>query len=581
VALVAAVGWSDAPELDRARWGQLLAVLMLAAAARLLVFRIFRDVSVALDSTFYVAASFAFGFVPAALLSFVVLCGEAVVRAVLPRSRSRAASRSWLATVASCLFQGGLPALVLLGTGVLFGVHRTVAHSDLALAALVLSVAATFLFAHYAIAGVGHFLGGTAPREVARAFVIPLWVAELTPMPIGLAMVYGYVHQGLLQFLLIGSSGLLFNWIYRRAHIARAKLQLRVSELSTLNKVGQLLGGSLERRVLIRNIATETLRLVGHSSRLMIGLLRDNSQVADYEVFEESGASQTLAEGAEGALTKWMLANRKQLMLRHAGPELDAYASGVTAAAATAETTATRPHFQSLLAVPLVTYDEVIGVMSVLSEMRDAYTADHLRVLATIADQSAVALENARLYELATVDGLTGLLVRRHFDQRLEQEWRRAQRYGGDFSLGLLDLDNFKELNDTHGHQAGDHALRAAARIVRSNMRATDLAGRYGGEEFVFVLPRTTVGEACTMAERIRADIDATRFDWGGARVGISASLGVAGYPDFGRGDLAELVSQADEALYRAKRSGKNRVVAAPGVVGSPLDGAGAVVTPR
>jgi diguanylate cyclase (GGDEF)-like protein len=216
------------------------------------------------------------------------------------------------------------------------------------------------------------------------------------------------------------------------------------------------------------------------------------------------------------------------------------------------------------LGVPLVVYDEVVGMISVQTDQPEAYNEDTGRILSRIAEQAAVALENSRLYELATVDGLTHLLVRRHFDLRLEEEWERALRYGGHFAAGILDLDDFKELNDRYGHPAGDWMLRAAANTVNKNMRAADLAGRYGGEEFAFLLPRTTLAEACTVAERIRSDIEDLVVEHSGAVLQVRASIGVAAYPESGVRDVDELIARADEALYQAKGAGKNRVVAAP-----------------
>ena len=206
-------------------------------------------------------------------------------------------------------------------------------------------------------------------------------------------------------------------------------------------------------------------------------------------------------------------------------------------------------------------YDEVVGVMSVQSENRYTYTPSHQRVLSTIADQAAVALENARLYELANVDGLTGLFVRRYFDMRVEEEWRRSERYENPFCVIMLDLDDFKHLNDTYGHPAGDRVLRQAAYIVRDNMRSFDIAARYGGEEFAVVLPRTTPEEAVVVAERVRQDVERMRVEAAGNMLRATASIGIASFPSPTVHSVSDLVSRADEALYRAKRRGKNCVV--------------------
>ena len=131
-----------------------------------------------------------------------------------------------------------------------------------------------------------------------------------------------------------------------------------------------------------------------------------------------------------------------------------------------------------------------------------------------------MALENARLYELATVDGLTGLYVRRYFDSRLKEELERSRRFDTSFSVVLLDIDDFKKLNDTHGHVVGDRVLREVAQAVRSSMRGVDIAARYGGEEFAFILPRTAIVDAHAAAERIRQDVADARVAYEGNPVG-------------------------------------------------------------
>jgi diguanylate cyclase (GGDEF)-like protein len=171
--------------------------------------------------------------------------------------------------------------------------------------------------------------------------------------------------------------------------------------------------------------------------------------------------------------------------------------------------------------------------------------------------------KNRLLNELAVVDEKTGLFNYRHFREKLEQEWLRAERYGTPLSLVMLDLDDFKQLNDTLGHQAGDQALREFATLVTGGARATDISARYGGEEFVVLLPHTDGDRARGVSERIR---DAARQfvfveDEHPSRMTVSA--GVATYPSTGIDSADTLVRRADEALYRAKETGKDRVIVA------------------
>src|SRR5207247_894358 len=147
---------------------------------------------------------------------------------------------------------------------------------------------------------------------------------------------------------------------------------------------------------------------------------------------------------------------------------------------------AERPDVRARLVAPLSMYGDTVGVLSAESLDADAFGPHQLRLIDAIASQAAAAVENARLYELANVDGLTGLYCRRYFDVRIAEEIERARRFGTSFALVMADLDDFKRLNDTLGHLAGDRALREIAAIAASQLRGVDLAARYGGEELAF-----------------------------------------------------------------------------------------------
>jgi diguanylate cyclase (GGDEF)-like protein len=191
---------------------------------------------------------------------------------------------------------------------------------------------------------------------------------------------------------------------------------------------------------------------------------------------------------------------------------------------------------------------------------------DQSRELALwLGSQAAVALENVRLHRLverqASTDGLTELANRRHFEEALAAEISRAERFGGTIALVLADLDDFKQVNDRHGHQTGDDVLRAFADILRETVRDIDVAARYGGEEFAVLLPQTDLEGAERLAERLRQTMAERRLMLDpGASFSVTASFGVAAFPD--APTPAALFAAADEALYRAKSEGKNRVVA-------------------
>jgi diguanylate cyclase (GGDEF)-like protein len=169
----------------------------------------------------------------------------------------------------------------------------------------------------------------------------------------------------------------------------------------------------------------------------------------------------------------------------------------------------------------------------------------------------ALALKTPDLYTRAVQDGLTGLWTKRHFMTQARDLIEASRRYGEPLSLIMVDVDHFKKVNDTHGHQAGDQVLKGVAEILKKRVRG-GMAFRYGGEEMAVLLPKSESAAAAQVAERLRAAIDARKI--GGVKV--TASFGVAGL-DGAMAGWEALVERADRALYRAKESGRNRVVAA------------------
>lgn len=170
---------------------------------------------------------------------------------------------------------------------------------------------------------------------------------------------------------------------------------------------------------------------------------------------------------------------------------------------------------------------------------------------------------NARLEALAITDALTGLFNRRRFDDTLAEEVKRTLRYDTPLGLVMIDLDHFKLVNDTHGHQVGDEVIRGVAQTIASTIRATDVAARYGGEELAVILPHTGLDGAVTMAERLRQAIGARVYTLGEVSLRGTASLGVTAFladePDM---TARRLLERADQALYQAKQAGRDRVVA-------------------
>jgi len=215
---------------------------------------------------------------------------------------------------------------------------------------------------------------------------------------------------------------------------------------------------------------------------------------------------------------------------------------------------------ESILCMPMIANDEVIGVINLTNKNNGGkFTSEDVELLSTLANQAAITIYNARLYHLAITDGMTQLRIHRYFQQRLEEEIVRCEKFKHPVSLIMSDIDHFKKFNDTYGHQEGDIVLIETAKIFRLTARDVDIAARYGGEEFAIILPETDTEEAKTIAENIRQKVEAYEYPSKQGKLKVTVSLGVATFPVHGR-NKELLIESADKALYRAKDAGRNRV---------------------
>ena len=225
------------------------------------------------------------------------------------------------------------------------------------------------------------------------------------------------------------------------------------------------------------------------------------------------------------------------------------------------------PHAAAAIAVPLIREGRVIGVFNVESTRPAALGERDVNILTALAGYATIAIQNARLFEqterLATTDGLTGLFNHRHLHQAMDQMLDRCCRDDRPLALIMLEIDNFKRYNDTYGHQRGDEVLRIVAELLRKGSRASDVVARYGGDEFMIVLPDTGKETAGEVAERLRRAIEAYPFQLGESILtNVTLSIGIAASPDDGV-TVDALVDAVDRAQYSAKRTGGNKVQSA------------------
>ncbi len=340
---------------------------------------------------------------------------------------------------------------------------------------------------------------------------------------------------------------------------ANALLERRLNELSLLYEVARSFTSTLELPELLARISTQVAERLSIPQFSIMLLNPDGTLEVKTAYPPGLGTEQVRFRSNEGACGR---AAQTHTAVYIADVASD---SGIFVA---------RPgsgrETGSLLCVPMIHQEEVLGVLNFQRPDPDSFTSEEIEVLTAIADQAALAVKNARLHEetvaLATTDPLTGIPNRRHLFSRLDLEIARANRFGNQVSVLMVDIDHFKNFNDAAGHRAGDGVLRQVAALMKGMVRKVDTIGRYGGEEFLFILPQVTKVEGVEVAEKLRRAVETTAFDPVRSASKITVSVGVANLPVDATAQ-EKLVDCADAALYASKRAGRNQVTSyAPGM---------------
>lgn len=251
----------------------------------------------------------------------------------------------------------------------------------------------------------------------------------------------------------------------------------------------------------------------------------------------------------------------------NSGPWGSALESGNTVTENDTRTSTYRLHAEtaSRICIPLISFGQALGVLVLSSGQCDAFNLSELQPLESVADICATAIQNShyveRVKQLAYLDGLTGIFNRRFFELRIAEEIERARRFGTGLGVIMIDIDQFKRLNDEFGHLLGDEVLRQVSSILHRQLRKIDVVCRYGGEEFAILLPETNCQYTLTVAEKLRRMVEAWQFP--GVPRAVTFSAGTANFPEYGT-SRDELVRAADAGLYAAKQSGRNRTCLAP-----------------
>ncbi|MEW6686564.1 MAG: sensor domain-containing diguanylate cyclase [Candidatus Edwardsbacteria bacterium] len=327
----------------------------------------------------------------------------------------------------------------------------------------------------------------------------------------------------------------------------------RIATLKALQEIGLLLSSIHNLDELLQNIVKVTYeRLHYYNCTILMRKARNNELVVRaFQGYKPEVIKRFhFVVGGEGIIG-WVAKYGKPLLIPDVRKE-PRYKEGWK-------------EVKSELAVPLRIRNKIVGVLNVESDKVNAFDQNDLDALTTVAHQASIAIENILLYERlkfsANTDPLTKLFNRRYFQEHLQEEEKRANRYEHPFSLVMIDVDWFKNYNDSCGHSKGDYVLREIAKIMKHMTRHSDIVTRYGGEEFVILLPETDKRGGIVVAEKIRRAVESQQFPKENCQPlkKLTISLGVATYPKDGR-EIKQLIDKADQALYQAKQEGKNRV---------------------
>lgn len=334
------------------------------------------------------------------------------------------------------------------------------------------------------------------------------------------------------------------------------ELEKKVEELSIFHQVGKALTSTLDMQEVLSLIMGKISELLRPSTWSLL-LIDEKNEELYFQICvgKNSGAIKDVRVRMGQGLIGWVAKTGEAAVIGDVysdarfSPQIDGLMHS---------------QLRSLVCVPLQSKDRTLGVIALVNCFEKEFPAEDLSMLRSMADYAAIAIENAiyvkRIQELTITDDCTTLYNSRHFNSMIDAELSRSKRYNYHFGLIFLDLDHFKWVNDNHGHLCGSRLLREIGQLIKLNLRDIDTAYRYGGDEFIIMLPQTNKESAILVAKRLCNLLNSTsiRLD-SDVSVNITASFGVAAFPD-DASTKVELVRLADQAMYRVKRETRNGV---------------------
>ncbi|QUV85328.1 sensor domain-containing diguanylate cyclase [Chloracidobacterium aggregatum] len=514
------------------------------------------------------------------------------------RLQRRLPMGDWLIVLGEIIFQGGVAAFIgLTGSTVeqaghfsewhlapRFGLRELVVIPLIYLSIFTMRVSVSFLTLWTRGISLTLFL-----QDVRATQSVITFLAEFATVVLSIMIAVVYARLDFLPVVALGTVLVALVALLSKQAEAAARQQRTIAEMKILVGVGRALSNPAQtRRELLKTLYQEGRDLFRADSLAVYLFPEDDHRPQTLEWqsvttarpkserrgtnvpdFQQSGNwtanSSTgeqvalLPEMDALGLAEWCVQHKQALRLQDIEREAALY---------NYRWLTERLPYRSWMGVPLEAEKKVLGVISVASQQPQAFSEQDEEMLRALGQQLVGALEKARLYELATIDGLTGLLNARAVRARLAEVFAKTLADNGQMGVLMFDIDFFKKVNDTYGHEVGNEVLQYLSKLVRSKLRDTDIAGRYGGEEFIVILPQTPVKGALDVAERLRRHIAARPVPTTAGELPITASFGVAYLPMPGVTTPDKLVEVADQALYASKRNGRNRVTLAsePGV---------------
>lgn len=334
----------------------------------------------------------------------------------------------------------------------------------------------------------------------------------------------------------------------REAYYKKAK------RFSLLSQIAKELGFVLTTEEINRNIILSLTKTIEDGDFYTLWGIRPDLQELELQILENPNNAKAPKTELSDEFNTWVVRHRQPLIVTDVTKDYRFNATNILA----------KTQIRSLIIAPLITGDRIQGVIRIDSCKPETFSVDDLRLLAIISNMGALTIYNTQLYKqteyLAIRDDLTELYVKGFFNEKLEQNISEAQIKRTVFSVLLLDLDRFKDLNDQFGHSVGDRVLKKVSELMKDAVSQQNIVARYGGEEFAIILQETEKSGARKIAEEIRKRVEGHTLSIRREGIQTTISIGIAEFPEDGD-SLEKLIEKADKCLYEAKRQGRNRIV--------------------